>query len=78
MKVAELKEKVQGCTEDQLKRIIVEIYKAIPKSVKEDQGIDALILNRGAMQKQSKRPARVEMDALRAEMEQFLSNAYNQ
>jgi hypothetical protein len=78
MKVAELKEKIQDCPADQLQRIIVEMYKAIPKSVKEGQGIDALILNRGAGQRQPKALKIADIDVIRDELEEFLSNAYAQ
>jgi hypothetical protein len=40
MKVAELKKTISGYRTEQLRRLLVEMYKAMPKSVKEDHGID--------------------------------------
>ncbi|MBZ5498902.1 MAG: hypothetical protein LAP85_21095, partial [Acidobacteriia bacterium] len=42
MKVAELRQKLQGCSRDRLEGIILEMYKAMPKSVKEAKGIDLI------------------------------------
>lgn len=78
MKIKDLKKEIEDCSGDQLKAIIAEMYKAIPKSAKEENGIDAIILNRGVVQKQPKSSSLPDMDAIRSEMEEFVSNAYNQ
>jgi hypothetical protein len=43
MKVAELKKTIGGYRTEQLRRLLVEMYKAMPKRVKEDHGIDDMI-----------------------------------
>jgi hypothetical protein len=43
MKVAELKKTIGGYRTVQLRRLLVEMYKAMPKRVKEYHGIDDMI-----------------------------------
>ncbi|RPJ82967.1 MAG: hypothetical protein EHM18_15050 [Acidobacteria bacterium] len=78
MKVAELREKIRDYTRNRLERVVVEMYKAIPKAVKEDQGIDSLILSPNPGQRVPKERARPDMDEIAFETEEFISNAYNQ
>ena len=40
MKVAELKKTIGGYRTERLRRLVVEMYKAMPKRVKEEHGID--------------------------------------
>ena len=42
MKVVELRQKLQGYNRDKLESIILEMYKAMPKSVKEAKRIDGV------------------------------------
>ena len=42
MKIPELKQKIDGYKAAQLKRLVVEMYKAMPKSLKEGKRIDEL------------------------------------
>ena len=45
MKVAELKQNIEPYKAAQLRRLVVEMYKAMPKSLKQGKGIDELICN---------------------------------
>jgi hypothetical protein len=78
MKVAELKKTIVGYRSQQLRILLVEMYKAMPKHVKEDHGIDDLICN--AASKPSKRKSDVvpNIEALAFETERFVSNAYSE
>lgn len=78
MKVAELREKIHAYTRQRLERIILEMYKATPKSVREMNGIDSLIINLDARRAKPRVPVRRDMEDIRAETEDFVSNAYNQ
>jgi hypothetical protein len=78
MKVAELKKALQPHGRIQLERIVVELYKTIPKSIREEQGIDALILNPDSAKRERKAPVQPDIEAIRYELEEFLSNAYAQ
>jgi len=77
MKVAELKKTIGGYRSAQLRILLVEMYKAMPKHVKEDHGIDELICNSAS--KLSKRTSDVvpNIEALVSETERFVGNAYN-
>lgn len=78
MKVAEVREKLQGYKREKLESIILEIYKAVPKSVKEAKGIDIIILNPDAKPTRRVEPVRRDLEDIRFETEEFLSDAYNQ
>lgn len=45
MKVCELKEKIKDYPKGDLKKVIVELYKSIPKKIKEEKEIDDIIIN---------------------------------
>ena len=45
MKVCELKEKIKDYPKVDLKNVIVELYKSIPKKIKEEKEIDDIIFN---------------------------------
>jgi len=62
MKVAELRDKIRDYPRDRLERLIVEMYKAIPKAAKEDQDIDSLILTPNPRQRVAKQPTAPDMD----------------
>jgi hypothetical protein len=77
MKVAELKKAISGYRTEQLRRLLVEMYKAMPKRVKEDHGIDHLICNPVSKQSQRKSEVVPDIRALARETEQFVRNAHN-
>jgi hypothetical protein len=54
------------------------MYKAMPKRVKEDHGIDDLICNRASKPSERKNEVVQDIEALAFETEQFVSNAYSQ
>ena len=77
MKVAELKLKIKDYKAAKLRQLVVEMYKAMPKAVKEDTGIDALVENpEGGLRKPE--AAALNIELLRMDVESFLENAYNQ
>ena len=41
MKIGEVRERIGSMKEEELRRLICEIYKAIPKNVKEEKNIDS-------------------------------------
>jgi hypothetical protein len=78
MKVAEVREKLQGHNREKLESIILEMYKAMPKSVKEVKGIDIIITTPNAKPKRRMEPVHRDLEDIREETEEFLSDAYNQ
>jgi hypothetical protein len=78
MKVAELRQKIQTCSKDKLEHMILEIYKAIPKSLRETKGIDSIINNPNAKPAKPSAPVRRDLEEIRCETEEFVSDAYNQ
>lgn len=78
MKVGELRQKIRGYGRDNLEHIIAEIYKAIPKSIREAKGIDSVIINPEARPARPAEPVQRDLDDIRWETEEFLSDAYNQ
>jgi hypothetical protein len=78
MKVAELRQKIQTCSKDKLEHMILEIYKAIPKSLRETKGIDSIINNPDAKPAKPSAQARRDLEEIRWETEEFVSDAYNQ
>jgi len=78
MKVAELRREIRAYSRDKLEHIILEIYKAIPKSLRETKGIDSIINNPDAKPAKTPAPVLRELEEIRWETEEFLSNAYNQ
>jgi len=77
MKVAELNKTIGGYTTEQLRRLLVEMYKAMPKRVKEDHGIDDMICSPASKRKNRKSEVVPHIEALESETERFVSNAYN-
>ncbi|MBW0000177.1 MAG: hypothetical protein JO015_13835 [Verrucomicrobia bacterium] len=82
MKISELRTLLERMSPDDTKRVLVEIYRALPPKTREGLGIDELLNNptaAGSRTKQAKAQAQpVDIDALAAELEQFLSDAYAQ
>jgi len=77
MKVAELKKTIGGYRTEQLRRLLVEMYKAMPKRVKEDHGIDDMICIPASKRNNRESEVVPDIGALESETERFVSNAYN-
>ena len=81
MKISELRLLIDDTSPDDLKQIIVEIYRALPKKTRENLAIDQLVKNPTATRATAKAKAgaqSVDIDALKWELEEFLSDAYAQ
>ena len=80
MLIGELKILLNNYNEDELKVIITELYKAMPKRIKEDNSIDSLIQDvktyTNSKKKNSNTP--VEFSSLKDEILTFIENAYQQ
>lgn len=81
MKIAEVRSLLDKYSDKQLRFIIGEMYKAIPKSIKESKNIDSILKNpeksrsKVKVNKKSKIP---DIRVLYEETEQFIEYAYNQ
>lgn len=82
MKIGELRDKMKQLEKEELQTLIVEMYKLIPKRVKEDTGIDRLIDHphqfKAAKKTSQSVEQTVDFDMLRSEVELFIKNAYEQ
>ncbi len=78
MKVAELRQRIQVYDRDKLERVILEMYKVIPKSLKEARKIDSIILKPDTKPVTPRAPATRNLVEIRSETEEFLSHAYSQ
>lgn len=82
MKITELREKLRNKEKEELQTLIVEMYKLIPKSVKEEKEIDALIDHPTQFKTQAKKTqtalTSVDFQMLKSEIEQFIEHAYAQ
>lgn len=82
MLVSELKDILKDYQEEELRLLAVELYKAMPKGLKEDKEIDTLVregkelLHKKKGQKVPKKP--VDVNSLGEEIEEFIANAYQQ
>ena len=75
MKVAELKKTISEYRSERLRRLLVEMYKAIPKRVKEDHGIDDLVCNRSSRPNKRKIDEVPDIERLAFQTERFVNNA---
>ena len=82
MKIAELRALLDQTAPEEMKRLVVELYRALPKKTRETLAIDEFLKNPGAARPGAKPPKalrhRVDMDDVAAEIEQFLGDAYAQ
>lgn len=82
MTIPELREVLKPCKEEDIKLLAVELYKAMPKKLKEEKEIDQVIKDivAGEWNKKSAKQdnKKVTAEELRAEIELFLENAYAQ
>lgn len=82
MLMTELRESIKKYNREDLHRIIAEMYKAMPKKLREDKAIDVLLedvhayLNAG--KNGGKKDTPQDFERLNAEIEQFVDYAYNQ
>lgn len=75
MKVNELREVIKKYNETEKDKIIVELYKRIPKYVKEDYSIDDYIVNMNSkVEKENTKPS---METLEKEVKYFIQCANN-
>ena len=82
MKISELRKLLDQTSTEDMKRILVEVYRSLPKRTRENPAIDELLKNPGVSRAGAKRAKAlaqsVDIDDLEAELEQFLSDAYAQ
>lgn len=80
MKVSEIRLILKNYSNEELVTLVVEMYKSIPKKVKEEKEIDELIKDiRSAKKKTArKKETQIDFNELKGEIEQFISDAYNQ
>jgi hypothetical protein len=82
MKISELRELLDQTSTEDLKRILVEVYRVLPKKTRENLAIDELLKNPGVSRAGAKRAKAlaqsVDIDDLEAELEQFLIDVYAQ
>ena len=75
MKVGELRQIVSGYSQEDLSVLLVELYKSVPKRVKEDKGFDHMIRNIEELKKPKKRAAVKEefvLEMFEYDLEHFL------
>ena len=78
MKIAELRALLKQFSEEELRIIIAEIYKTIPKKIKEEKDIDDLIQNPQSSRKRKKKPKTIDFYKLQEDVKQFIRHAYSQ
>lgn len=82
MLLKEVKEELNKYKEEELRQIICELYKSIPKSQREEKDIDDIIRNIQAYKSTGKTVGSQKqtrsIEELRPEIEQFIEYAYNQ
>ncbi len=77
MKVAEIKEILKKYNNEEKEKIIIELYKRIPKRVKEDYNIDNYIINANKDVHTKKQEENISIEKLEKEIDFFLQCAYN-
>lgn len=82
MKINELKETVLKYSEKDLQEIIFQMYKTIPKKIKEEKGFDNFIKNPELLRQPEKRILKEiklpDIEELKFEIENFIEYAYKQ
>lgn len=78
MKVSEVRELLKTYTTEEMKYLIVELYKSIPKGMREDKGIDHLVKDPHPQPKKKEKDITDPevLKALFTEIEDFIGNAY--
>lgn len=77
MKVNELREILKKYNKEEIEKIVVELYKKIPKRTKEDNDIDGFITNFSLNSKVKKEEEVINMEELEKEVNYFLQCANN-
>ena len=77
MKVGELREKLAKLKKDEIIKLAVEFYKAIPKSKKEDRDIDELV-NNPHKKKKTRSKSQLSIELIEFEVYEFIDNARDQ
>ncbi len=78
MKIAEVRNILKGHSDEQLRLIIAELYKAIPKAIKEDINIDMMINSPDALKGSKEKTVKnktPDIKSLQFETEEFVANA---
>ncbi len=81
MKVTELRDLLKQYEEDDLRLIIVEMYKSMPKNLREEKDTDSLVKDIQKVvqnRKAAKEPELVDVYRLKAQIELFIDYAYKQ
>ncbi|HLQ41191.1 MAG TPA: hypothetical protein VK118_09545 [Tetragenococcus sp.] len=80
MKIREVNAALDEYSEKELKKLVKEMYKKIPKKMKEEKEIDSLITDMTGFlkQKKNKQEETVDFATLKQEIETFTEYAYNQ
>ena len=74
MKINELRETIKKYNETEKEKVIVELYKRIPKRIKEDYNIDEYIIN--LKNKIKKENIEITIERLEKEVNYFIECAY--
>jgi hypothetical protein len=79
MKIAEIRVIIDKYSQDQLKNIVTQLYKVIPKAIREENDVDGILNN---PDKANRTKARVkelpDIDELESQTDLFIENAQNQ
>lgn len=80
MKISEVRNLIDRYSQDQLRVIIAQLYKAIPKAIKEENDIDGILKNPASVQSRTKtkQGAMPDIKKLKDETNRFIEAAYNQ
>lgn len=82
MKIGELKQTIRNYSPEQLAFLVTELYRAIPKSIRDEKHLDALVQNPDPSAVKQRRIAQtrseLSFDEVEYETRQFIEDAYNQ
>lgn len=75
MKISEVRERIKGYTNEELTYLVAELYKAMPKAMREEKDVDDLVMDPHPKQKKKKEET-IDEDALFYDVSLFLAHAY--
>jgi hypothetical protein len=82
MLVSELRELLKNYSPEELRLLVLEMYKAVPKKLREDKNIDRMLENIQGYMKigkvEKRQETQLDIDDLKLEIDQFIDYAYNQ
>jgi len=82
MQIKEVRSIINNYSEEELRVLLAEMYKAIPKKVKEEKNIDRMIEDINSFKRSRRRVTRkkesIDLDLLEYEVEEFVEYAYKQ